>query len=73
MSALSDKLSDVGASLDAAIGRVQEDVVALQTRITELEALVAAGGATPEDLAKLDELKAKLDALDPIKPATLPG
>lgn len=72
MSKLSDKLDEVGASLDAAISRVQEDVNDLQLKIAELQALVDAGGATPEDEAKLDALKARLDAIDPVKPATLP-
>lgn len=72
MSELSDKITSVGASLDAAIARVQEDVTALHTKIAELEAMVAAGTATAEDMAALDMLRAKLDALDPVKPDVLP-
>ena len=73
-------------SLDAAIGRVQVDVDAfkaqmatMQAKIDELQALVDAGGATPADIqaladlkAELDAHKAKLDALDPTNPATIP-
>ena len=73
MSQLSDAIAAVGASLEAALVRVDEDVQALQAKITELEALVAQGTATPEDLAALAALQAKLDALDPTKPDTLPA
>ena len=72
MSALSDKIAAVGSSLDAALARVDEDVQALVAKIAELQALVDAGGATPDDIAALDALQAKLDALDPTKPAVLP-
>lgn len=72
MSKISDKIAAVGTSLDAAIARVQGDVVTLQDKIAELEALVASGTATPEELDALDALKAKLDAIDPVKDAVLP-
>ena len=72
MSVLSDKIDAATKSVDAAITRVQTDVEKLSTKITELEKTVAAGTATPEDLAALDALKAKVDALDPTTPTVLP-
>jgi hypothetical protein len=72
MSVLSDKISAVGVALDKALARVDEDVLALVAKIAELQALIDAGGATAEDIAALDALQAKLDALDPTKPAVLP-
>ena len=72
MSALSDKIAEVTTSVDAALVRVQDDVTTLQTKIAELQAQVDAGLATPEDIAALDALKVKADALDPISPTTLP-
>ena len=72
MSVLSDKIADVGASVDAAATRVQEDVATLQQQIADLEAQVSQGTATPEDLAALDALKVKLDQIDPLTPTTLP-
>jgi len=71
MSKLSDKLAEVEASQDAALARVQEDVAAQAAKIADLEAKVAEGTATAEDLATLDRIKAKNDALDPIKPDTI--
>ena len=72
MTVLSDKIDAANVSADAAIGRVQTDVSNLAAEIVRLQALVDAGGATPTDLANLDSLKAKLDALDPTNPAVLP-
>jgi peptidoglycan hydrolase CwlO-like protein len=72
MSALGPKLDELEASIDAALTRVQDDVTALQAKIDELQAKVDQGLATPDELARLDTLKAKLDALDPVNPATLP-
>jgi len=71
MSVLSDKIVAVGVSLDAALARVDEDVQALTAKIAALQAIIDQGGATPEDLAALDALQAKLDALDPTKPDVL--
>jgi hypothetical protein len=72
MSALSDKITAVGTSLDAAIARVQSDVATLTQKIADLQALVDQGTATPEDIAALDMLKSKLDGLDPTVPEVLP-
>lgn len=72
MSKLSDAIATLGASVDAALARVDEDVQALTAKIAELQALVDAGGATPEDFAALAAAQAKLDALDPTKPDVLP-
>jgi predicted nucleic acid-binding Zn-ribbon protein len=73
VSALSDKIAEVKAAVDAAVGRVQSDVAALNARIDDLQAKVDAGGATPEDMAMLDELKAKVEAIDPTSSTVLPG
>ena len=73
MSVLSDKLAAVNASLDAAVARVQSDVAGLTQQIATLQALVDGGAATPDELQALDDLKAKLDAIDPSSPQTLPA
>ena len=73
MSVLSDKLAAVNASLDAAIGRVQGDVAGLQQQIATLQALVDGGAATPAELQALDDLRQKLDAIDPNSATTLPA
>lgn len=70
MSALSDKIAETTVAMDAAIARVQEDVAALRQQIADLETRVAQN-PTPEDLAALDALKAKADALDPVVNAVL--
>jgi chromosome segregation ATPase len=72
MSKLSDKIAKIGTSLDKAIERVQDDVVTLQNKITALQEAVDNDTATPEDLAAIDMLEAKLAALDPVKPDVLP-
>lgn len=68
MSALSDQIAEVKTSTDESIARVQADVTDLQAQIDDLKAKVA----TPEDLAALDAIQARLDGLDPVKPTTLP-
>lgn len=68
MSVLTDKIAEVQASQDEAIARVMEDVAAQQAEIDDLKTKVT----TPEDIAALDAIQAKNDALDPIKPAVLP-
>ena len=72
MSVISDKIAEVTTSVDAALVRVQDDVTALNTKIAELQAQVDSGLATPADIAALDELKVKLDALDPTSPVVIP-
>lgn len=71
VSALSDKIAAATASVDAALTRVQEDVATLNAKIAELEAKVKEN-PTPADLEALDALRDKVNALDPIKPDTLP-
>lgn len=73
MGQLSQIIADLELSVESAIQRVQEDVGVLTLKIAELEEKVAAGEASPEDLAALEALKAKVDAIDPINPATLPA
>ncbi len=72
MSVLSDKIAGTNASFDAALGRVQGVVEALHSKVADLEADVAKGVATADDLAALDALRSRIDALDPTKPAILP-
>ena len=72
MSQLSDAIAKVSASADAAVARVQTDVQGLKDQIAALQAQIDAGGASPADLQALSDLQAKLDALDPTTPATLP-
>jgi predicted nucleic acid-binding Zn-ribbon protein len=69
MSQISDKLATLGTTVDAAVTRVQTDIQALRDQIAALNT----NAATPEDLAKIDELQAKLDALDPTVVAVLEG
>lgn len=72
MSVLSDKIAETNASFDAALGRVQGVVDALNAKVADLKVDVARGVAAPEDLAALDALRDRIDALDPTKPAVLP-
>lgn len=67
MSELSDLIDSTNSEADATIQRVQDDVAALKARIAELEGQQPTGA----DLQKLNDLKAKLAALDPTNPATL--
>ena len=71
MSAFSDKIAEVNAAADAAIGRVTADAKTLQQHVEELQAKVDTETPTEADLAALAALKAKLDALDPTNPATV--
>jgi uncharacterized coiled-coil protein SlyX len=77
---------ELDTELDAAIGRVQTDVKkmtdqmnVMTQKIVDLESAVAAGTATPEDLAKLDqlieknnEMIAKVKAINPSLPDVMP-
>lgn len=68
MSEVTDKIAAVEKSQDEAIARVREDVAAQQAEIDDLKTKVTA----PEDIAALDRIRAKNEALDPLKPAVLP-
>jgi cell division septum initiation protein DivIVA len=68
MSELSDKLDALKLAQDAAVVRVQEDVENLQDQIDDLRQRVT----TADDIAKIDEMQAVVDALDPLKPEVLP-
>ena len=72
MSALSDAIQAGNDAADAAISRVNTDIASLKQQITDLQNQVAQGGATQADLDNLAALTAKLAALDPSNPATLP-
>jgi hypothetical protein len=72
VSALSDAIAAASKSADDAIARVQSDVAALDATIEALQAKIDQGTATPEDIAAVQALQAKLDALDPTSPEVLP-
>lgn len=71
VSQLSDRIANLTRSADAAISRVQSDVTKLRQQVDDLQAKVDQGGATAKDVADLEALQAKLDALDPVQDATL--
>lgn len=71
MSALSDKIAEVQQALNDATGRVQSDVAALEQKISDLEAQIAAGNFSQADLDALDALKTQLAAIDPTQGTTL--
>jgi division protein CdvB (Snf7/Vps24/ESCRT-III family) len=72
MSLVGDKITELNTAVDAALARVQEDVETLNTTIAELQAKVDQGLATPEEIAALEGAIAKVNALDPVSPETLP-
>ena len=72
MSLLSDKIAETNASFDAALGRVQGDVEDLNNQVADLKVKVEQGEVTPGDLAALDALRNRIDALDPTNPGVLP-
>jgi predicted acetyltransferase len=57
MAQLDDKITALGVSVDAAAARVQVDIQSLKDQL--------AAGATADQLAALDALKVKVDAIDP--------
>jgi uncharacterized coiled-coil protein SlyX len=65
VSALTEKLDALEAAVVKAEAETAGDVAHLQAQITELRAAVEAGTATPEDLARLDALTARIAAIDP--------
>ncbi len=72
MSVLSDKIAEANASFDAAVGRMRGVVDALNAEVADLKSEVARGVATSDDLAALDALRNRIDALDLSSPAVLP-
>jgi gamma-glutamyl:cysteine ligase YbdK (ATP-grasp superfamily) len=64
MSKLDDDIKALSDSFDAATGRIQAEQAALQAKIDELQATVDSGGATPEQLKTIEDLKAKFDQID---------
>jgi uncharacterized protein YlxW (UPF0749 family) len=72
MTALSDKLAEANAEMDALTTRVQTmqaDATALGDEITTLKDRIAAEGFTPEDMAALDAFIAKAKGLASATPA----
>lgn len=72
MSQISDAIAHLSTTVDSAVTRVQGDLAGLTSRVAALQAQIDGGGASPEDLAALAALQAKIDALDPAKPDVLP-
>lgn len=72
MKELAEHIAAASEAADKAIARVQKDVEALNAKVDTLQKRIDEGNATPEDIAALDALRAKLDALDPASPVTLP-
>lgn len=70
---LSTRLAKLEEAVDAAIERAQEDVAVLVGKADELQDKVEVSEVTAEDIATMKTILAKLDALDPEKPAVLPG
>ena len=68
MSELSDKIAEVNRSFDDAHTRVMDAIDALRAEVAEAKAKAT----TAEDLANLDSLDVKIDALDPTTSTTLP-
>jgi cob(I)alamin adenosyltransferase len=62
-------------SVDKAVGRVQEDVQDYSDKVADLQAKVDVGGLSAEQVelleGQINEALAKIEALDPVKPATL--
>ncbi len=65
LSNLSDEIAALGTTVTDAEARVSTDVQALRDRIAELEAIIAAGSATPEDIAALEALRQRIANIDP--------
>lgn len=72
MSQITDAINALKTSVDNAVSRVQGDVSTLNAKIAELQAKVDAGLATPEDMAALADIRAKVDAIDPTSEVILP-
>lgn len=70
---ISDLVAELNTELDGAVARIQTDVSNYEQRIADLQAKIDAGEATPADEAAMEELKAKLAAIDPTNPDVLPG
>ncbi len=73
MSVISDHLDALEAKITDATNRVTADIAALKAQVSDLQAKVDAGSATPEDLTRLDALTAKLDQIDPTTPSVVPA
>jgi len=67
---LTKGLQDLTTALDQADVRINEDVARFRARIAELEAKVTTGTVTDEELAILESLKVRVDAIDPDNTAT---
>lgn len=72
MGQLSDAIASANTAADSAISRVQNDVANLRQQVSDLQAQVDSGNASPADIQALADLQAKLDGLDPSTPAVLP-
>lgn len=67
MTELSDDLDALDTATDAAIARVQADLAILKQQLADAKAQAP----TPENLQKIKDIEAKINALDPTNPAIL--
>jgi hypothetical protein len=64
-------LANLNTSLDAATQRVQHDVQGFKDQISALQAQIDAGNADPALVTELNNVRARLDAIDPTSDTTL--
>lgn len=76
VSELSDRIAKLDESLTKATDRIQEDVDKLNAKVADLQAKVDSGNMPPEELAAnlaaIDAIQARIDAIDPTKPDVIP-
>ena len=75
VSLISDRLDKIEAAVHGAAGRVTvlaTQVGDLKAQIVELQAKVDSGGATVQEIARLDALVTLADQIDPTTPSVIP-
>lgn len=71
-SELTTALDDFESELTSTESRVSSDVAAKNAEIARLQALVNAGSATPQEIARLADFKQRLVNIDPSVPSPAP-
>jgi hypothetical protein len=64
-------LASLNTSLDGVTQRVQHDVQGFKDQISALQAQIDAGNADPALVTELNNVRARLDAIDPTSDTTL--